>query len=162
MSEDAASQDGDFEDPIVIATCPECRCPYTEEKICEFRTEYLAGRSSPNAQDRQAITPPPERIPAPESVEQIGPSYGGTIPYRVIQARSADESHPNSEANTRAAIKINLEEQVSEIFVQGLDNVDPIHIVELNSHVQGWLAAEQAEGRVKEVCTLLVNRLDTS
>ncbi|KAG8756979.1 hypothetical protein FRC12_010417 [Ceratobasidium sp. 428] len=151
-SEDVISEDGDFEDPLIIATCPECRCPYTEEKICGFRTEYLAGRGN-RIPDQRAASPPPDQAVVPNVIEQT--RHSGTEASNnqpVIRAGgSVDEPGSNSEADTRAAVKIHLEEQVSEVFIQGLDNVDPLHMVELNSQVQDWLSIEQAEGRIKEV-----------
>ncbi|KAG8742977.1 hypothetical protein FRC10_000599 [Ceratobasidium sp. 414] len=157
MSEDAMSLDGDFEDPIIVATCPECRCPYTQEKICEFRTEYLAGRGD-QAPNQRADSPPPERVAVSDVARRTGRSNVRETPDGgSVHTENSGEADSNSEASTRAAIKMDLEEQVSEIFAEGLESVDSDYIVALNGQIQDWLAAEKAEGRVKEV-TLLTPR----
>ncbi|KAG9100782.1 hypothetical protein FS749_012896 [Ceratobasidium sp. UAMH 11750] len=149
-TEDAMLQDEDFEDAIIIATCPECRCPYTPEKICGFRTEYLAARSDP-APEQRPISPPPERASSSKVAGRARHSNAGeTSDDRSARAESSGEADFHSEASTRAAIKMDLEEQVSEIFAEGPESVDPDYIMALNGQIQDWLAAEKAEGRVKE------------
>ncbi|KAG8779118.1 hypothetical protein FRC12_024630 [Ceratobasidium sp. 428] len=160
-SEDVISEGGDFEDPLVIATCPECRCPYTEEKICGFRTEYLAGRGNRIPDQRAASSPPDQAVASnvTEPTTHSGTEASNNQPVIRVGGGANQLAGSDSEANTRAAVKIHLEEQVSEVFIQGLDNVDSLHIVELNSQVQDWLSIEQAEGRIKEH-TLLRSSMD--
>jgi hypothetical protein len=79
------------------------------------------------------------------------------------QQGSGDDMDPQNASNsatcssTRAAIKLNLEIQISDIIFEGLGSASRDDIIALNHQVQEWLADEAMEERIEEVRVLAYN-----
>ncbi|QRV93270.1 hypothetical protein RhiJN_21288 [Ceratobasidium sp. AG-Ba] len=145
IAEENASDDGLDDEKIIIATCPECRCPYTHEKICSFRNEYLANsdeafysNAGSSAVDNNSSAAPSESVPpatntasvsATDNLQPTPDTQRGETPSPILASTlDGDSVRPaspesaqappadKSDAIERAAIKRNFEEQAASML----------------------------------------------
>ncbi|QRV78493.1 hypothetical protein RhiJN_06508 [Ceratobasidium sp. AG-Ba] len=163
IAEENASDDGLDDEKIVIATCPECRCPYTQEKICSFRNEYLpnsnkvpySSTGSSAVNNNSSTIPPESAPPATNTAEETpSPALASTLDGDSVGLASPESAGvppaDKFDASARAAIKLNFEEQAASMLGKPVRSLDLDKLIQLSFDVDDWLDIEREQGRFKE------------